>query len=201
MGQDKALLSFLGKPLIVRILERLSPIADELIVITNRPQAYQFLGVPLYPDIVPGRGVLGGLFTCLNVAHQPLVAVVACDMPFVNRHLLAAACDLLMSRNLDAVIPLTDQGLEPLHAVYRRETCLPAIQSALDAGAWKLIAWLPSVKVLTLHPEETLPYDPRGIAFWNLNTLQEFRQAEQFAREYEEHRFASGAKPQRLPRP
>ncbi len=63
MGQDKALLSFLGKPLIVRILERLSPIADELIVITNRPQAYQFLGVPLYPDIVPGRGVLGVLFT------------------------------------------------------------------------------------------------------------------------------------------
>lgn len=185
MGRDKALLPFLGKPLIARVLERLTPIADEMLVITNRPQDYQFLGVPLYMDIVPGRGALGGLYTCLSVAHHALVAVVACDMPFVNRHLLAAACDLLVSQDFDAVIPLTDQGMEPLHAVYRRETCLPAIQEALEAGAWKAIAWLPAVKVFNLRPEEILPYDPLSIAFWNLNTPEEFRQAEQFALQLE----------------
>lgn len=184
MGQDKALLPFLGKPLIVRIVERLSPLADEMVVITNRPEAYRFLGVPLYTDVMPGRGALGGLLTGLQVAKQPLVAVVACDMPFVNRHLLAAMVDRLLSQELDAVIPLTDQGMEPLHAVYRRETCLPAIRQALEDGAWKVIAWLPSVRFSTMKPEETAPYDPRRVAFWNLNTPQEFRQAEQLAREW-----------------
>jgi molybdopterin-guanine dinucleotide biosynthesis protein A len=185
MGRDKALLPFLGKPLIARVLERLAPLADEILVITNRPQEYQFLGVPLYMDIVAGRGALGGLYTCLSVAHNALVAVVACDMPFVNRHLLAAMVDRLLSQDLDAVIPLTAQGMEPLHAVYRRETCLPAVREALEGGAWKLIAWLPAVRVLTLQPEEIAPFDPRGTAFWNLNTPEEFHQAEQLAREWE----------------
>jgi molybdopterin-guanine dinucleotide biosynthesis protein A len=41
MGQDKALMPFLGRPLIQRVAERLAPIADELIVTTNRPDAYR----------------------------------------------------------------------------------------------------------------------------------------------------------------
>ncbi len=72
MGQDKALLPFLGQPLIVRVIERLKLLADEILVTTNHPQAYQFLGLPLYPDQQPGRGALGGLYTALNAASHPL---------------------------------------------------------------------------------------------------------------------------------
>ena len=35
MGEDKALKPFLGRPLIQRVVERLSPVADELIVIAG----------------------------------------------------------------------------------------------------------------------------------------------------------------------
>ena len=41
IGQDKGLIDFLGKPLIERVIERISPIADELLVTTNYPQRYQ----------------------------------------------------------------------------------------------------------------------------------------------------------------
>ncbi len=88
MGQDKALLPFLGKPLIQRVIERVASLADELLVTTNRPEAYQFLDLPLFPDVIPGRGALGGLYTALSAASQPLVAVVACDMPFASPALL-----------------------------------------------------------------------------------------------------------------
>ncbi|NUQ60424.1 MAG: NTP transferase domain-containing protein [Anaerolineales bacterium] len=54
MGEDKALKPFLGKPLIERVIERLSPIADELIVTTNRPADYEFLKTRLMPDLKPG---------------------------------------------------------------------------------------------------------------------------------------------------
>jgi len=52
----------------------------------------------------------------------------------------------------------------------------------LEAGERKVIAWLPKVKAQTLPPELAARYDPHHLAFWNLNTPEEFRQAEAQAR-------------------
>jgi len=182
MGQDKALISFLGRPLIQRVVDRLTPIADEVIVTTNRPEDYRFLGLPLFPDLKPGRGALGGLYTALSSATSEAVAVVACDMPFASPTLIEAADRLLVQEGADIVIPDSGDGLEPLHAVYRRETCLPAIESAIDADQWRLISWFPQVKVRTLQPDEVRFHDPSGLAFWNLNTPEELAEAEQLAK-------------------
>ena len=178
MGEDKALKPFLGHPLIQRLIERLSPIADELIVTTNRPEDYHSLGLRLIPDLKPGRGALGGLYTAIAAASHPLVAVVACDMPFASPTLLEAASRLLVQEAADVVIAKTEQGFEPIHAVYRRETCLPAIQAAIDADQWRVIAWFPQVKIRILKSEELKQFDPDGLAFWNVNTPEEFAQAE-----------------------
>lgn len=182
MGQDKALMPFLGRPLIQRVVDRLASVADEVIVTTNRPDDYRFLGLPLFRDLKPGRGALGGLYTALSSATCDVVGVVACDMPFASANLLEAASRLLVEAEADVVIPSSGEGLEPLHAVYRRATCLPAIEAAIAADQWKLIAWFPQVKVRELQPEEIRPYDPDGLAFWNLNTPEEFAEAEQRAR-------------------
>jgi len=181
MGRDKALMPFLGRPLILQVMERLAAFADEVIITTNQPADYTFLGLPLFADLQPGRGALGGLYTAINAAKHPLVAVVACDMPFASRALFEYERDLLVESGADVVISSTAEGLEPLHAVYRRATCLPAIQDALAAGEWKLIAWFPNLKVRTLTPEETARHDPQGLAFLNLNTSEDFRQAERLA--------------------
>ena len=191
MGEDKALKTFLGRPLIQRVVERLSPIADELIVTTNRPDDYRFLGLALFPDLKPGRGALGGLYTAIASASHPTVAVAACDMPFVSPALLQAGSKLLAEEGADVVIartaPRTEQagksgeGYEPLHAIYRRETCLPAIESTIEADQWKVIAWFPQVKVRVLTPDEIQRYDPSGLAFWNVNTPEEFSNAETIA--------------------
>ena len=150
MGEDKALKPFLGRPLIQRVVDRLSPIADEMIVTTNHPEDYRFLGLRLTPDLKPGRGALGGLYTAVASASHPLVAVVACDMPFASPTLLEAASRLMVQEEADVVIAKSEEGYEPIHAVYRRATCLPAIESAIDADQWKVIAWFPQVKVRVL---------------------------------------------------
>jgi len=182
MGQDKALMPFLGRPLIQRVVDRLSPIADEMLVTTNSPNDYRFLGIPLFRDLISGRGALGGLYTALSSATCEAVAVVACDMPFASLSLLEAAGKLLVQEEADVVIPDSGGGLEPLHAVYRRQTCLPAIEAAIDAEKWRLISWFPEVKVRILQPDEIKAYDPSGLAFWNLNTPEEFIEAEECAR-------------------
>lgn len=183
MGRDKALKPFLGRPLIQRVIDRLAPIADELLVTTNRPDEYAFLGVRLVTDLAPGRGALGGLYTALASASSPLVAVVACDMPFASARLLETAAGILVKEEADVVIAKSDEGYEPFHAVYRRQVCLPAIQSAIEADHWKVVAWFPSVNVRELTPSEVLEADPTGRAFWNVNTPDEFSAAETLARE------------------
>ncbi len=181
MGEDKALKTFLGHPLIQRVVERLSLVADELIVTTNRPDDYAFLKLPLISDLKPGRGALGGLYTAIASASNPIVAVVACDMPFASATLLAAGTQLIVEEGADVVIAKSEEGFEPLHAVYRRETCLPAIEAALEADQWKVVAWFPQVKLRVLTSEEIRRYDPSGLAFWNVNTPEEFSKAEEIA--------------------
>ena len=181
MGEDKALKAFLGRPLIERVVQRLSPIADEVIVTTNHPEQYTFLKIPLFSDLKPGRGALGGLYTAIVAAKNPLVAVAACDMPFASASLLEAASRLLAQEDVDVVIPKSEEGFEPLHAIYRRETCLPAIEAAIEADQWRVIAWFPQVKVRVLTPDEIRQYDPSGLAFWNVNTPEEFSKAETIA--------------------
>jgi molybdopterin-guanine dinucleotide biosynthesis protein A len=182
MGEDKALKTFLGRPLIQRVVERLSLVADELIVTTNRPDDYAFLKLPLISDLKPGRGALGGLYTAIASASNPMVAVVACDMPFASTTLLEAATRLMVEEATDVVIAKSEEGFEPLHAVYRRETCLPAIEAAIEADQWKVVAWFSQVKIRVLTSEEIKRYDPSGLAFWNVNTPEEFAKAEEMAK-------------------
>jgi molybdopterin-guanine dinucleotide biosynthesis protein A len=182
MGEDKALKSFLGRPLIQRVIERLTPIAHEVIVTTNRPDDFSFLGIRLFPDLKPDRGALGGLYTAIASATHPHVAVVACDMPFASPRLIEAMSRVLVEKEADVVIPKSDHHYEPLHAVYRRETSLPAIESAIEEDKWKVIAWFPQVKVHTLSPDDVLKFDPAGLAFWNVNTPEEFAKAEEIAK-------------------
>lgn len=181
MGADKALKSFLGRPLIQCVIELLSPLSDEVIVTTNRPEDYAFLGLRLVSDLVPGRGALGGLYTAVASANSPLVAVVACDMPFASARLLETAARIMVQEDADVVIAKTEEGYEPFHAVYRRATCIPAIRSAIEADKWKVIAWFPQVKVRELTPAEVAIADPSGRAFWNVNTPEEFAEAERLS--------------------
>jgi molybdopterin-guanine dinucleotide biosynthesis protein A len=183
MGADKALLPFLGQPLILRPLNRLAGIADEALVTSNHPERYRFLSLTPIPDLYPGTGALGGLFTALYAARYPYVAVVACDMPFASPDLFTFELALLHETGVDAVVPRSAGGTEPFHAIYRRKSCLPHVQSALESGKRRVDAWFPQVKIRYLEPAEMLPYDPEGLAFLNINTPEELQEAERVARE------------------
>ena len=183
MGRDKALVPFLGVLLIQRVIQRVAHLADELVITTNFPENYEFLGYPVAKDLIPGRGALGGLYTALSSAYHPLAAVIACDMPFVNPILLAAERDLLLGSDYGAVIPDTGNGIEPFHAVYRKETCLPAIRAAISADLWRVDSWFPEVRIYRMHADEVNKYDPHQRAFQNVNTLEELRKAEQIAQQ------------------
>ncbi len=175
MGRDKGLVRLGGRPLVAHLLDRLSGLADEVVVTTNQPEAYAFLGVRLAGDSVPGAGALAGLATALGAARGDRTLVVACDMPFVRlplaSHLLALAADH------DAVVPRRAGEFEPFLAVYAR-ACLPALQACLAAGQRRMISFFPSVRLRPVDDDELRLLDPDGLSFFNVNTPEDLLEAE-----------------------
>lgn len=183
MGQDKALMLLLGKPLIEHILSRIlhSFVPAEILVITNYPSNYHFLE-NLYPihlvnDILPDKGALGGFYTAMKKATYPLVSIVACDLPFCNPDIILSGFEELNQSGEDVFLPYKPNGLEPLFAIYRRETCLPYIKAAIDNNFLKVTAWFSHINV---REWKVSPSDE--ISFFNVNTPEEFYQAEQIAK-------------------
>ncbi len=175
MGRNKALLPIRGRPLIAHIVERLRPLADEVIVVTREREPYLFLGLPIATDRYADVGPLAGLHAALEAAHGDLVALVACDMPFVSAEVFAFL--LALARGADVVMPRIGGREEPLHAVYRREVCLPAVEAAIGAGQRRLIAFLPRVRVRYVDEDELRRVDPDLRSFVNVNTPEEWEEA------------------------
>lgn len=180
MGTSKALVDFKGEPLVSRMVRRMAPAADQVLVTTNGKDDLGFLSralpdgrVDVVRDVCPQRGALPGLLTALEGARCPLVAVVAVDMAFASPKLAAAEARLLRESGADAVVPRNAHGFEPMHAAYRRDTCLPVVRELVAQGSFRARDLLDRVTVRTLSPAEVHAIVPAGGCFANANTPEE----------------------------
>jgi molybdenum cofactor guanylyltransferase len=175
MGTDKSFVPLLGKPMIEHVLERVAGLADRTLLVTNRPEEYAYLALPMASDIYQDCGPLGGLQTALYHAQSSHILVVACDMPWLNRDLLAFMID--QRRLADITIPRWDKHPEPLHAVYS-QACLAPIEANLQASRLQLIAFFDEVSVNYLDRATIARFDPAGRSFANVNTPDDLARAQ-----------------------
>lgn len=180
MGENKALLQLAGQSILERVVAAVRPLADDILLITNDPTPYTSLHLPLVPDIQPHYGPLMGLYSGLIAVRHELALLLACDMPFVQTALLAHMIHL--AEDYDVVVPTSEDGLHPLHALYRRSTCLPAIEQALARRQRRMISFYDQVRVRELPPRDYARFDPLGIALMNVNTPAELAHARDVAR-------------------
>jgi molybdopterin-guanine dinucleotide biosynthesis protein A len=178
MGTDKSFVRVLGRPLIEVVLEQVAGLGAETLIVTNRPADYAYLGVPLFGDVLPGKGALGGLYSALHSARQPHVLCIACDMPFVVRPLLEYLIGLIPEG--DVIMPRIAGEAEPFRAIYAR-ACLGPIRAALDAGQMRVISFFPAVRVRFVDEAEIDRFDPQHLAFFNVNTPEDLEQARRMA--------------------
>lgn len=184
MGRDKGLVPLAGRPMIEHILTRVDGLGGELLITTNDPDDYEYLGIPLASDEVPGAGALPGLYTALSASKGNTVLLIACDMPFVNRLLLEYL--LSLAHEGDVIVPRWNGMYQTMHAVYARKRTLQAVEAALESGERRMISFYPQVKVRPVTPEEIAEYDPRGRSFFNVNTPEDLAEAERFLRQSRE---------------
>jgi molybdopterin-guanine dinucleotide biosynthesis protein A len=178
MGQNKAFLEVQGERIIDRIKRIFVELFDEVLLVTNSPSDYLNLNLRTVTDLYREKGSLGGIFTGLFHASFSHAFVVACDMPFIKPALISHLAGL--SQGYDIVIPRTDDGLQPLHAVYSRK-CLPFMEDLLRSGNLKILDFFHRVKKREVLTEEIIPFDPQLVSFLNLNTPEDLARVQEFS--------------------
>jgi molybdopterin-guanine dinucleotide biosynthesis protein A len=176
-GVDKAFLEFGGQTLLDRALSAMSEICDSVRIVGDPARFAKYGSV--VADIFPGCGPLAGIHAALVHSPAELNLMLAVDMPFVSRELLAflfaAAADA--ENHAIITVPRTSKGFQPLCAVYRREFSIAAEQ-ALRAGKYKIDAAFPSVRIRVIEEAELAAAGFSEQSFFNVNTPQDRLAAE-----------------------
>jgi len=173
-GINKALLKIGDHSIVELVSHVLQEIFSEVLVITNSPRDFEFLELPMFRDIIPGRGSLGGLYTGLKACAGDYAFLVACDMPFLSKE--AIMYILERAQGYDVVVPRISGMLEPLHALYSQR-CLPYIEELLAAEDLKIIDFFHKAKVLEVPGEDLQQFDPQLLFIMNINTPDDLNEA------------------------
>lgn len=174
MGVNKAFVELDGKPLINHVLERTRELGqEETILIANTPDEYRHLNLPVFTDVIPGKGSLGGIYSAIHHGVGDFTLIVACDMPLLNRNLIGHMVSLCYS-SLDLIAPRVKGHPQGLHAIYGKE-CLEPIRQQLSIGWLKVVGFHAHVRVRYLDEPEYEQFDPKGLSFFNVNTPQDLK--------------------------
>jgi molybdopterin-guanine dinucleotide biosynthesis protein A len=168
------LLDLGGQRIIERVVNAVSAVLDDLLIVTNTPDLYAFLGLPMVGDVYPDAGSLGGIYSGLDAARGAAAFTVACDMPFLSPDVIRLV--VARARDADVVIPRVGGQLETLHAVYGRR-CLPAMEACVRAGRYKITGFFDDVRVLEVPEAEIAEHADVGQVFMNVNTQEELELA------------------------
>jgi molybdopterin-guanine dinucleotide biosynthesis protein A len=186
-GRDKALVPFGGMPLLLRVVEALRDCSAEVALIASS-QKYGELDrrLQIVEDRWPGEGPLGGIITALQntAATRPPSKwnlVMSCDLPFVSTEWLSEMIRRaqVAAPEVQVVLPHSEHGPEPLCACYRTDAA-DALKSVFDDGVRRVTEALKQVRTEVLDESVWKRFDSAGRLFWNMNTPQDFAEAQRF---------------------
>lgn len=178
---SKGFLAVEGRPIIERSIEVLKRIFGAVVISTNTPEKYFYLGVPLIGDRLTEKGPIIGILSVLAATGEDSLFVVACDMPFVSEKLVRYMTDIynehlgksMDDREVDAVIPVFEGKAEPLFGIYRKRV-IQTIETMILTGQKGLIAMLDNIHVRYITDAEVKAMDPEGRSFVNINTIEDY---------------------------
>ncbi|HMK92043.1 MAG TPA: molybdopterin-guanine dinucleotide biosynthesis protein B, partial [Thermoleophilia bacterium] len=191
MGRDKRELRLDGETLLQRnlaFLDGLFPVVGLSVRSADQVPAGLPDRVVVVSDETPGSP-MGGLAGVLARFGEPVFALAA-DLITPDRDAVARVLDAY--RGVDVALPVAEDHLEPLHAVYGPR-CLPHMRRLLAAGAHSLLDLFPLVRVARVPFADVTP-------FVNVNTPADWAAAQTRAGGAEAPPGAGGARPNDAPR-
>jgi len=184
LGQDKGLVKLAGKPLLAHVLDKISNVVDEIVVVvSSESQKRVFEGLvkqkaKVTVDIDKAQSPLVGALTGFESVHGQYSLLLSCDAPFISIEIASLLLDLCINRN--AVIPRWPNGfIEPLQAAYHTKSAQVAAKKTLENGKMNfqsMIALLRGVRYISTMVLKQI--DPELLTFFNVNTPDDLKKAE-----------------------
>ena len=165
------------QPMIESVLAKVFGLGDETFVVTDAPQHFRYLGVPLVTDLPERPSDLDACSIGLRQARGRDVLIIQDNMPFLWRKLLEF--QFANTRKGDAIVPeWFNEAQHPYHAVYNRERLLKAVTKGKQDGKYTLGSVLDSLTVHKVTQPEVARYSPNGLTFMQVHTAADVRLAE-----------------------
>jgi molybdopterin-guanine dinucleotide biosynthesis protein A len=174
--KDKALLKWEGEYLLVRQVNLLKSMFDEVLVVTGDERRYDGLvDARVVEDLVKGKGPLGGIHAGLSFSSNDCNLVIPCDLPFLRKEVLLLLIDRFDGQ-AQVILPVARGYIEPLVGIYHR-SCLPSIERLLRGNRLKVLELLGLVPFRLIPEPDILKVDPDLRSFFNLNSPDDYEKA------------------------
>jgi molybdopterin-guanine dinucleotide biosynthesis protein A len=170
MGRDKGLVSVNEEPMIAHVLRELKLLKISTKIIANNA-AYKKFKLPVYSDVIPEKGPMGGLLTAMENTGAEMILLIACDMPFITVNAIER---LLKDADKEHIIAsMSNRKINPLFSVYP-VILKEEIKKSIAAGELKMTDFI------LKNQHVLLPFENEKSSkmFENINTEEERKEAE-----------------------
>jgi molybdopterin-guanine dinucleotide biosynthesis protein A len=178
-GGDKALRLIGGVPLLDRVIERMRPQVETLVLNANGdPARFAGFGLPVVPDSVPDyAGPLAGVLAGLDwtAEHRPdcaYVVSVATDAPFLPRDLVSRLVRGIENSAADLACAASGGQPHPVIGLWPVRLREDLRRAVADETIRKVDVWTARHR-LTIVPFPSEPLDP----FFNANRPEDLTTA------------------------
>ena len=182
-GGDKPMKTISGRTILDRVIARLAPQCNGLILNANGdPARFASFGLPVVADTIEGfAGPLAGVLTALEwvAAHRPDVEWVlsaATDCPFLPRDLVMRLQRARIEQDAQLAVAASGGQVHPVIGLWNVALRDELRHALIVEGMRKIDRWTARYRLATVTwPIELL--DP----FFNANTVEDIAGAEQLA--------------------
>jgi len=168
----KGFLEINGRRIIESNIVLLKTVFDSVIVSTNIPEYYFYLGAPMVGDLIEYKGPMSGIISALIALNEPEIFVTACDMPFIKPALIRYMISRWVDR-FEALIPIFDEKPQPLIGIYSKKL-VPKMEKSIGNQKRGLREFLNTIEVHYIMEKEVREIDREGRSFVNINTIQDY---------------------------
>jgi molybdopterin-guanine dinucleotide biosynthesis protein A len=182
-GGDKPMRQIAGRTILERVIARLRPQSDGLILNANGdPSRFSSFGLPVIPDTVenfpgPLAGILAGLdWAAVNRPDVEWMLSAAADCPFLPRDLVARLHRARAEQNTQLAVAASDGQSHPVIGLWSVGLRDELRHALVVEDVRKIDRWTARYPLATVEwPVDEL--DP----FFNANTMDDIAAAEQLA--------------------
>ena len=180
-GKNKSFLRLGKTRFLDLIIDPLSSLFDEIIIVTRQPELYHEWHVTTVTDIFDIRSPLAGIHAGLTRMKSDYAFVTSCDVPLLKKQIIQILVNAIAPRT-DVVVPASGTFFQPLCAVYSKR-CGPLIEKMLQQGEVKVDRLFDRVNVTPIDYAQLKAVDPDLNSFFNVNTKEDLDQAQRLIKQ------------------